>query len=511
MIIQRTWVAMRMAYIKSNTKGKERIVPPQFERVYVTPDELQYKIAVTRRGIFGLRTLLPRGVNVYDLVKPETLRQLSVALEREVWCPQLSVDHFDGQWHNGAWVVVNRLGMPNGLPAQINYARLMARFPDNDRARIPLPLGVKPGRRINWLQLDSPLGCHVLISGITGSGKSTAIRAILAAITQTQSPRDIRYLLVDLKRQGDFAPFLSAPHIIAGPDEPIVGEVDQLLTVMRGLYAELKKRQRIISAHGYNIAQYNAHVDADQHMPRIVCVIDEYAAIRLERKVAAEIDRLVILIGQQGRSSGIHLIIGVQQTTGTIMPPEVRYNMTTQIVGRQATAGAAQSATGDRQALKIAEVPGRMMCYHGHRSYMVQMAMIEEGEVVEIVAAAATAYDRPEFQMFGAMVAKEVRASAPEPVRITKPRGLPDDKTLQPTAIEMVVAATLEQGGTFNTQKAFDAIKPALSHQVVVETIKKLVADGFVVHEGKRYNIGRIGKRGHALRLADASAADAAD
>jgi DNA segregation ATPase FtsK/SpoIIIE-like protein len=324
----------------------------------------------------------------------------------------------------------------------------------------------------------------------------------LAAITQAQTPQDVRYILVDLKRQGDFAPFLKAPHLIAAPVEPIVGEVEDLLTVMRGLYGELKRRQKTISRYGYNIAQYNSHVEPSERLPRIVCVIDEYAAIRLDNKIAAEIDKLVILIGQQGRSSGIHLIVGVQQTTGKIMPAEVRYNMTTQIVGRQATAGAAQSATGDRQALKIAEVPGRMMCYHGHRSYMVQMPMIEEEEVVAIVTSAAETYARPDVELFG--VRRAVPEAVPMPVEVVAPEPV---KQWPPT-MDSIIELAVMNNGRMHIRELWELSERTIGRDKIQSLVSKIGDMGQVNYQGQEFSVGRIGKVFILQRTVQSMAAD---
>ena len=78
---------------------------------------------------------------------------------------------------------------------------------------LPIAMGQDTGGSAVTLDLaELP---HMLIAGATGSGKSVMINSIVASFLLTNSPDQLRILMVDPKRV-ELTPFNGIPHLV-GP------------------------------------------------------------------------------------------------------------------------------------------------------------------------------------------------------------------------------------------------------------------------------------------------------
>lgn len=383
----------RIGFSYTETVGKRtRTRYVKFERVIATPDQLQFKVAASQQGLAGGSiNLLPHGVRVTDILTESVMRELTIALEREVWTPHINEDVSNT---NGAWIVVERMGLYEGIPKNVTYKQVMARYETADHGRIPLPAGLKKGRRVNWTYLDDHASTHIMFTGITGSGKTNAIQACLAAMIEKQSPRDVLIILIDLKNQGDFKELSQAPHVLEWNGKKILHDIGDVVDVLRAVRSEMHYRQQRIAPIAKNISQYNKRVQESDRMPRIVVLFDEYANTRRGRfsEEAELIDDMETEYGQIGRASGVHSWIGIQQPRRDNMPPALRDNFTTVFVGHQANVGAAQSVSGNRSSLKLAGLPGRMQVTMGWNTFEVQMPRIDDDDLNNAVKIAKQAY-----------------------------------------------------------------------------------------------------------------------
>jgi hypothetical protein len=353
----------------------------RFERIVVTPDTIAYKVDVSRLGLLdGIVDNLPHGVKAADLYKQETLTELSIATERIVTSPNID-DPDNCPASKGVWYVVHRLGLSDGVPEMVRYRDVMSRYPEDKSHLLPLPMGVKPGRHINWTYLAKQP--HLMVNGVTGFGKSNTMRMVLATLVSRQSPELVRYVTIDMKNQGDFAEFEKLPHCIAS-----VNDIEGAAKLINQLFLEMKRRQEVIRRFTNDISKYNQMVAAPDRLPHILIVFDEYPAIWVKKELAKLIDEFAAQIAIQGRASGIHLFIGGQQAYSGDINRLIVANITHRYTSRQNTVGASMSTTGDRSAQKLRPVPGRFLCTtDSDNSYVVQMPMIEDHEITEAVAA----------------------------------------------------------------------------------------------------------------------------
>lgn len=381
-LIIRHWARLGYCF-RYTRKNKTITVTPKIERVIVTEDDIQIKILASRQGLIpgAVRNMLPNGVNAWDLVKTETLRELTIGCEREITSPHVSEEV---TFANGAWLELHRLGLTDGLLDFVDYDQVVSRYEVEKREKMPIPMGVKRGRNINWINLaEHP---HMLITGQNGSGKSNVINMVISTLISQHTPDEIRLIFIDLKEGVELGRFAKVPHAVGLLNDAI----EKVPALMMQVETERMKRMKAMKALGVtNILEYNALMPHAK-MPRLVIVFDEYGALLLDKKIKDETHNLTAQIAMKGRAAGVHLLLGTQTPYMDVMPNKVRANMTLQIGGKQATQGSSMSALGGKQAHDLPKLAGRMLCNTGTDEFAVQMPYISPEQIAECIARAET-------------------------------------------------------------------------------------------------------------------------
>ena len=152
-------------------------------------------------------------------------------------------------------------------------------------------------------------GPHVVIGGMTGSGKSELLLSWLLALAGTHSPRSVSFLLVDFKGGAAFAPIMGLPHVTG-----LVTDLDERSArrALHSLRAEVRHRERVLA----DVAARS--IDAlppGTELARLVIVVDEFAALVGD---FVELHELFADLAARGRSLGIHLILCTQRPAGVV-------------------------------------------------------------------------------------------------------------------------------------------------------------------------------------------------
>jgi DNA segregation ATPase FtsK/SpoIIIE, S-DNA-T family len=198
-------------------------------------------------------------------------------------------------------------------------------------------------------------GPHGLVAGTTGSGKSELLRTLVVALAAQVSPEHLSFVLVDYKGGATFDACAGLPHTVG-----VVTDLDHGLAerALLSLDAELHRRERLLRAHAAaDLTAYRA-IDDTAPLPRLVVVIDEFAALATEIP-----DFLSALVGiaQRGRSLGIHLVLATQRPAG-VVDDAIRSNTNLRIALRLHDVADALDVVGDRSPAGFARgVPGRAM------------------------------------------------------------------------------------------------------------------------------------------------------
>lgn len=167
-------------------------------------------------------------------------------------------------------------------------------------------------------------GPHGVVWGATGSGKSVTVCALVTSIAQHYSPRQVVCIVIDFKGGAGLAPLAMLPHTIG-----IVTDLDhgRATRALRGLRAELIKRERLLSAQGVSDC---GDLAPDVHCPRLLVVIDEAAWLLT---TFPEWGEALADVLARGRSLGIHVLLSTQRIAGVITPAMMA-NISLRVCGR---------------------------------------------------------------------------------------------------------------------------------------------------------------------------------
>jgi S-DNA-T family DNA segregation ATPase FtsK/SpoIIIE len=171
---------------------------------------------------------------------------------------------------------------------------------------------------------------HLLIAGATGSGKSVCLNSVVASLLLTKPPDQLRMLMVDPKRV-ELTPFNGIPHLVA----PVIVDVDQVNSALRGLMREMFRRYKQMEEAGVrNIDGFNSK--SKERMPFLVLIVDELADLMITG--GFEVEQNLVRLAQLGRATGIHLVLATQRPSVNVVTGLLKAN----IPGRIAFAVASQ-------------------------------------------------------------------------------------------------------------------------------------------------------------------------
>jgi S-DNA-T family DNA segregation ATPase FtsK/SpoIIIE len=196
---------------------------------------------------------------------------------------------------------------------------------------------------------------HLMIAGATGSGKSVAINGMIMSILYKAPPRDVRFVMIDLKML-ELSVYEDIPHLLV----PVVTDPKQAVAVLNNIVELMEQRYRLLKQRGVrNIDGYNRLIDDDgqpassrkvielreladdedgdvvtpeplpERLPKIVVIVDELADLMMTmgRKVEEPITRLA----QKARAAGIHLIVATQRPSVDVITGLIKANFPSRI------------------------------------------------------------------------------------------------------------------------------------------------------------------------------------
>ncbi len=189
-------------------------------------------------------------------------------------------------------------------------------------------------------------GPHALIAGTTGSGKSELLRTLVVCLAARSSPDHLTFVLVDYKGGSTFDACAELPHTVG-----LVTDLDDHLAerALVSLDAEIRRRERLLRAAGADdLAAYRA-VPGRAPLPRLVVVVDEFAAL------AADLPSFIpalVAVAQRGRSLGIHLVLATQRPAG-VVSESIRANTNLRLALRLQDPADGRDVVGDDEPATV--------------------------------------------------------------------------------------------------------------------------------------------------------------
>ncbi|MFJ3667465.1 type VII secretion protein EccCa [Streptomyces sp. NPDC090106] len=311
---------------------------------------------------------------------------------------------------------------------------------DAARLRVPVGLVDKPfDQRRDPLVVDlSGAGGHLAVAGGSQSGKSTALRTLIAALALTHTPREVQFYCLDLGG-GSLSGLTGLPHV-GGVANRLDGE--RINRTLSEITALLDHRERFFLDHSVDsMATYRrrrADGDfADEPYGDVFLVVDGWSTVR------QDFDTLVPAfhrIAARGLNFGVHLIVSTSRWVE--LSAQVRDQMGTRIELR--LGDTMDSAIDIRKAATVPRVPGRGLAKEGKLHLLTALPRIDGHEraddladgVADLVSRVAAAWTGPAAPPVRTLPHRLPAADLPEPATgegrsLRLPLGL-DEETLSP-------------------------------------------------------------------------------
>jgi len=232
------------------------------------------------------------------------------------------------------------------------------------------PLEVALGRDIAGRPVMANLAemPHVLVSGATGSGKSSCINSILTSILMRSTPDQVRLILVDPKRV-ELGQYNDLPHLLT----QVVVDPKKAANALAWAVKEMERRYDLLAevgmrdVTGYNLAFDRGELDDHeaahrassglpshgsvgdggsdgggvvdeegaagedepvrryQRLPFVLIVVDELNDLMMV--AARDVEESVCRIAQMARAVGIHLVLATQRPSVDVITGVIKANV----------------------------------------------------------------------------------------------------------------------------------------------------------------------------------------
>src|SRR5262245_44658675 len=217
------------------------------------------------------------------------------------------------------------------------------------------PLALVLGKDISGAPVVADLARmpHLLVGGTTGSGKSTAVNAMVLSLLYKGTAEHIRLIMIDPKML-ELSVYEGIPHLLA----PVVTDMKEAANALRWCVAEMERRYQLMAALGVrNLAGFNRKLREMQEagtpirdpllmkalgpegnpnevplldpLPFIVVIVDELADMMMI--VGKKVEELIARLAQKARASGIHLILATQRPSVDVITGLIKANIPTRI------------------------------------------------------------------------------------------------------------------------------------------------------------------------------------
>jgi S-DNA-T family DNA segregation ATPase FtsK/SpoIIIE len=186
--------------------------------------------------------------------------------------------------------------------------------------RLKIGLGLNPSGGPVIIDLaEMP---HLLLGGMTGSGKSVCLNAMIATLLCTYPPDYLQLALID-PLQVELKHYIGLPHLFA----PVVTRSEQVVELLQTINGELDHRFTTFSKLGVrDLVAYNLTTGrtGKTTIPYLVVVIDNLVDLMLQ--AAAEVEQPLTRLGAMGRSAGVHLVFATQRSNVDIVSGALKAN-----------------------------------------------------------------------------------------------------------------------------------------------------------------------------------------
>lgn len=190
----------------------------------------------------------------------------------------------------------------------------------------PLAIGMSVEGKKEYIDITK--ACHILISGMTGSGKSIVLHDLIISLLMKKNPLQMHLYIIDPKaNEFSYYKQLAACTVIS--------DMQSATDLLKSLCDEMERRYSALASAGCrDIESYNMKFE-DTPMRRDIVFIDELSD--LMKICGKELETYIVRIAQKARACGIHLVIATQYPVASVVTGLIKANMPTKICLRVGT------------------------------------------------------------------------------------------------------------------------------------------------------------------------------
>jgi len=219
------------------------------------------------------------------------------------------------------------------------------------------PVGTNRGGHAVWQSLERT--GHILLTGATGAGKSTALNVALVSLFDQHGPEELQALLIDPKAV-ELAGYAGLPHLPL----PIATTAEVAARGVAWLGAEIDRRQALMAGVARDLAGYNRRAGQlnAERLPRVLVVFDEVVSLVMGwGGVKSEPFRALVAATVKARALGVSLVFAGQSARADVLDL-VREQCGLKLALRLDTPYASKAAIGQPGAEALPhKTPGRMI------------------------------------------------------------------------------------------------------------------------------------------------------
>lgn len=205
---------------------------------------------------------------------------------------------------------------------------------------------------------------HMLISGTTGSGKTTFIQSVLSSIMLTVPVDMAKFIIYDSKHI-DYMFFKDAPQLLL----PIINDSQKAVGAISWLVSEANKR---LTLRTESIDKFNA-------LPHIFLILDDYSEVAV---YDADYECLVSLL-KIGRAVNVHCILSTSTPTSKVVSTEIKANVPCRIAFHTTQKSVSRMIL-DENGAEMLQIPGEMIFKGQNQNVQCTSYFVTDDEVKTI-------------------------------------------------------------------------------------------------------------------------------
>lgn len=212
---------------------------------------------------------------------------------------------------------------------------------------------------------------HMYVAGETGSGKSTALRAILVNLI-LQS--DVELFLGDLKNGVEFNLFKRCSKV-----KCFARTEEEILSMLKSVGNEVERRYQLLSdSDAEDIRQYNK---THRPLKYQLVVIDEFATLMYEK----ESTQIVETLAAKARACGIHLLLSTQRPDAKVITGRIKANISN-VLGLKTLDGTNSQIIIGHPGLEKLRGKGHGIFKRGSEEVIIQIPYLSVEKARELLA-----------------------------------------------------------------------------------------------------------------------------